>query len=356
MSEGAMASATRLTPDELHGWLAGMLGDKRVLAAVDEDGLRVFRSVERADQIALPTGKTRWSPKEFLFARTETLFAYSVAGNEVTLDGAPVESAEQVLVGVRPCDAAGFLRLDAIFLDGDADSLYASHRVRTTVVTVACDEAGPECFCTAVGGSPASDKGSDVHLTRVADGWLVRPVTAKGDRLTASLAGVGRAPSPEEHAEAETQSTRVAGHIRQSAIAREWAAILESRFHLPLWETLGRRCVGCGICTYVCPSCSCFDVTDTGSASCGERCRSWDSCTFAAFTRHASGHNPRATQAARYRQRVLHKFSYFPLGHDGESMCVGCGRCVQLCPVGLNVRETVQAVVAAAADGHDAGG
>jgi ferredoxin len=138
-----------------------------------------------------------------------------------------------------------------------------------------------------------------------------------------------------------------------SAIASGAAAALEASFGAPLWETLGRPCLGCGICTYACPSCSCFDVGDSGDAACGERCRSWDSCTFGLFTRHATGHNPRAGQAARYRQRVLHKFSYYPQTHDGELMCVGCGRCLTLCPVGMDVRATVAQVVAAT-EGADA--
>ena len=107
--------------------------------------------------------------------------------------------------------------------------------------------------------------------------------------------------------------------------------------------------MGCSICNYLCPSCSCFDVQDRGTAACGERCRSWDSCTFALFTRHASGHNPRPTQPSRYRQRVLHKFAYFPLSNQGRLMCVGCGRCARHCPVGLSIQDSVQQVLAAAA-------
>lgn len=345
----------RLTRAELAEWLEGLLrAGKRVIAPVEEGGLRRFRAVGSAEEVCLAPGKTRWSPKEFLLPRTETLFSYSVDDGRVSLQGSSVDDAEQVLVGVRPCDAAGLTRLDAIFLTGEADSLYARRRERSTIVSLACDEAEPECFCTAVGGGPAGEEGSDVQLIAAAEAWLVVPLTPKGEALTAPLRDRAASPSAEEWAQARERVQRVEAGLRQSPVAREWASVLESSFDLPLWEALGRRCVGCSICTYVCPSCSCFDVQDTGNAWCGERCRSWDSCTFALFTRHASGHNPRPTQASRYRQRVLHKFAYFPLENDGRFMCVGCGRCVKLCPVGMSIQESVQRVVAASQEGGDA--
>ncbi len=341
----------RLSNGELTEWLSGLLREgKRVIAPVEKDGLRVFRAVAPADDVCLASGKTRWSPKEYLFPRTEAIFSYAVRGNEVTIQSAPAEEAEQVLFGVRPCDVAGLRRLDAIFMGGQTDSLYAARRSRSTVVSLACAAAEPECFCTAVGGHPAAEEGSDVQVLEAGEGWIVRPLTPKGEALTASLRDRAAA-SAEEWAHARERVDRVAESLRKNPVAREWAGVLEKSFDQPLWEALGQRCLGCSICTYVCPSCSCFDVQDSGNAWCGERCRSWDSCTFALFTRHASGHNPRPTQASRYRQRVLHKFAYFPLANEGQFMCVGCGRCVALCPVGMSIQDSVERVVAAAQEG-----
>jgi ferredoxin len=339
----------RLTRRELTEWLDGLLrAGTRVIAPVEEDGLRCFRAVASAAEVCLAPGKTRWSPKEFLFPRTETLFSYAADGGEVRLGHPQADEAEQVFFGVRPCDAAGLTRLDAIFLEGDGESLYAERRARSTVVSLACEEAEPECFCTAVGGAPGGTEGSDVRVIALAEAWLVEPLTQKGEAVSAALRDLASAPSADEWAAARDRLRQVEGHLRRNPVAREWAAVLERNFDLPLWEALGRRCLGCSICTYVCPSCSCFDVQDTGTAWCGDRCRSWDSCTFALFTRHASGHNPRPTQAARYRQRVLHKFAYFPASHAGQFMCVGCGRCLKLCPVGLSIQDSVERVVAAA--------
>jgi formate hydrogenlyase subunit 6/NADH:ubiquinone oxidoreductase subunit I len=353
MSDNGLGSrGWRLTGDDLGAWVEGLVrAGTRVIAPVEEGGLRRFRAVESAGPVCLAPGKTRWSPKEFLFPRTETLFAYAVQGDRVQVDDAPAEDTEQVLLGVCPCDAAGLARLDAVLAGPEGDPLYTRRRERTAVVSLACPEAGPECFCTAVGGGPAETEGSDLQLMAAGEAWLLVALTPKGLALAAPLGDRVPAASAEDWTLARAGVERVEAGLRRSPVAREWAAALEAAFGHPLWEALGRRCLGCSICTYVCPSCSCFDVQDAGTAACGERCRSWDSCTFGLFTRHASGHNPRDTQAARYRQRVLHKFAYFPLAHEGRFMCVGCGRCLALCPVGMSIQDTVSRVVAASGEG-----
>jgi ferredoxin len=336
-----------LTGPELKEWVASLLrSGRRVLAPVERGTLRTFLPIASADEACLKPGKTRWPAKEHLFPRTETVFSYQTKGADVTLTPAPKDETPQVLFGVRPCDAAGFRRLDAMFLSGPGDALYAGRRQRSTLVSLACSEAEPECFCSAVGGHPAGEEGVDVQVLPAGESWIVRPLTPAGEALTAPLAA-RPAVTESELAEARGPIDRLAERIGGKQAAREWAEALERSFDLPLWEAVGMRCLGCSICNYLCPSCSCFDVQDSGNAWCGERCRLWDSCTFATFTRHGSGHNPRPTQPSRYRQRVLHKFSYFPLSHQGQWMCVGCGRCAAHCPVGLSIRDSVERVVGA---------
>jgi ferredoxin len=176
--------------------------------------------------------------------------------------------------------------------------------------------------------------------------WVGCCLTERGAALVEGAAPLWPAAGEEDWAAVEEQRRAVEESIGAERLPAEWAGVLAEHFDGELWTVLGERCLRCGLCAYVCPSCSCFDVNDAGNALCGTLCRSWDSCGFAQFTKQAAGHNPRPTQPARYRQRVLHKFAWFPLEH-GRFMCVGCGRCVELCPVGLDIRQAVNKVATA---------
>lgn len=329
----------RLSDVQVREWLASLLTDgRRAVAPVEEDELVLFREIGSADEIRLvPRGRTRWSAKEFLLPATETLFSYRYDGDLVQIEEPP-QAPEQVLVGLRPCDAAGATRLDEMLA---ADEVYARRRARTVIVSVACAGAGPACFCTAVGGSPAGTEGSDLQLVPLGGVWLLRPLTERGATLVSGGRKGWPAAAEEDWAAAEDQRRAVEDSIAAEPLPPDRAAALAETFGAAAWPALGERCLGCGLCVYVCPSCGCFDITDDGDVFCGTRCRSWDSCGFAQFTRHATGYNPRPEQPARYRQRVLHKFAWFPLEH-GSFMCVGCGRCVELCPVGLDIRQALE--------------
>jgi len=338
----------KVTETQMREWLQGLVEEgSSVVAPVEEDGLTLFRPIMAAEHAHLEaSGKTRWSPKEFLFPRSEALYRYTVKGNAVEIRDPEAPEAPQVLVGVRCCDAAGLVRLDEIFLSGTKDPLYAARREATTVVTAACAAADAECFCTAVGGSPVATEGSDAQLVPLADGWMLRVVTVKGEALVGEASQSWTEATAGEVARIDEIEQNVTQQIARSPIQHEVSKVLEDGFESASWDALAQHCLGCSICAYVCPSCSCFDMNHEANAWCGEQCRSWDACTFGLFTHHASGHNPRETRQQRYRQRVLHKFS-FADGEDQHFRCVGCGRCVALCPAGLDISEIVTAAVTA---------
>jgi len=342
-----MSSTWKLTEAQLREWLSGLLETNCVVAPVEEDGVLLFRRIAAADKaIVKPSGKTRWSPKEFLFPRSEALYRYNFKGGTVQLEDPPAPEEHQVLFGVRSCDASGMVRLDEIFLSGTKDRLYAARRENTTVVSTACAAADPECFCTAVGYSPVGEEGSDVQLVPLGEDWMVRALTDRGRDLVGDAGDGWTTATAKDGKRLQELEKTVSGQIERSPVNREWSKVLEEGFEHGAWDRLAQHCLGCSVCAYVCPSCSCFDMNHEANAWCGEQCRSWDACTFPLFTHHASGHNPRETKQERYRQRVLHKFA-FREEDDEPFRCVGCGRCVALCPAGLDIVNTVAAAVEA---------
>jgi sulfhydrogenase subunit beta (sulfur reductase) len=333
---------------EMRRWLQALVErDMTVVAPVEEDGVVLFRPITSTEQAVVePSGKTRWSPKEFLFPRSEALYRYRFEGDCVQLEDPPSVEQPQILFGVRCCDSSGLARLDEVFLSGTKDPLYAARRESTTVVTAACAAADAECFCTAVGGSPVSEEGCDLQLVPIDDGWIVKVVTDKGEDLVGDTANGWTAATAKELKQTAKIEEQVVQQIARNPVDTQWSQVLEGGFEHPAWDRLAEHCLGCSICAYVCPSCSCFDMNHESNAWCGEQCRSWDACTFALFTHHASGHNPRSNAQERYRQRVLHKFA-FKDAVDENFRCVGCGRCVALCPAGIDIVDTVTAAVTA---------
>ncbi len=260
-------------------------------------------------------------------------------GDDVALETPPASEEEQVLFGRAPL-RRGRPRAPRRRCSSPTapDSLYAARRARTATVSLACESARPECFCTAVGGSPAGADGSDLQLV-LPLGEDVAPAAPDGEGSGAGRsgsgrlgAGLGRGPGPRRGGSGSPWRRAMR---RQRGRAGEWASVLEGAFDASALGGSSASAASAAASARTSARAAAASTSrDEGSAFCGTRCRIWDSCTFAQFTRHASGHNPRSTQPARYRQRVLHKFAYFPLEHDGRFMCVGCGRCVKLCPVG----------------------
>lgn len=267
------------------------------------------------------------SAKEFLFPMSERLYQYRLDGAGVSLADVPDEAPEQVLLGVRPCDAAALPILDHVFNWDCRDEFYNRRRDRTTVVALACAAHDEQCFCTSVGLGPASERGADALLLPMAGGYEVRALTPKGEALFAGRTQAGSA--------AGVASDGPERRFDAAAVR----AFCEGNFEHPLWAEQALACLGCGACAYTCPTCHCFDIVDEHRA----RVRTWDACQFPLFTLHASGHNPRPDQGARQRQRMLHKFSIYP-AKFGEILCTGCGNCARNCPAGVGVLPVLKAI------------
>lgn len=313
-----------------------------VLAPVQgEDGVVDLAPVAAAKDIALDYVNTRMPLKAIFLPRTEILLRYrKKPDSDTELLDQPGAPAATVVIGCRPCDAAAVAVLDAVFNWDFEDMPWRSRRDSITIVTFACRAPGPHCFCEAVGGGLDDERGSDVLVTPAQNGGAVlKALSEKGARFAQLL---GAPPFPP--AASPTQSARAGGSIDLARV-RHW---LDGNFENELWADLALRCLGCGVCTYLCPTCHCFDIVDEASWNHGERRRNWDSCAFRQFTLHASGHNPRPNQTARWRQRIMHKFKYFP-EKFGTTACVGCGRCAAGCSAGQNLHAILERIEALAA-------
>jgi len=333
----------------LNDWVAalGKTGNWEVHAPALEDGVWTYQPVE--SEVSLDHPNTKQPPKGFAFPQKEIFFSFEqIKGEPARLTEVKPQAPQCAVFGVRPCDGRGTVRMDRVFTDHVADPYYNARRKNVAYVGLACNVTpAPTCFCKSVGGSPVSSEGLDILLTDLGDKYFAQAVTKTGEALMAAADKLFAKVSPADkksvdkaHADALAQPQRA---VKDAAGA---PAKLKAAFDSPLWEEMARACIGCGICTFLCPTCHCFDINDevTGSTPLkGNRVRTWDNCQFPDFTMHSSGHNPRENTGARLRQRVSHKFRYF---HENFGMlqCTGCGRCVSECPVGIDIVAVVNKV------------
>ena len=302
-----------------------------------------FRAWSQDAEVCLDTLKTVKSPKDAFFPQSENLYTCEKEGKNITIEPQALQEKNFVVFGMKACDVQGVKVLDNVFLSDPVDTFYAARREHGIVVSLACHEPEDSCFCKTF-GIDAAEPQADVAMWQVADGYAWEAKTEKGEKLTELVKGYLTEQDLAKEVEAEKEAIRtLIDKMPNSNLSLEGWGVgkTKERFDDPKWKELSDACLGCGTCTFSCPTCQCYDIKDFNTGNGVQRYRCWDSCMYSDFTMMAAGNN-RTTQMQRFRQRFMHKLVYFPDNNDGMYSCVGCGRCVEKCPQSLNIVKVIK--------------
>jgi len=325
--------------------LASMMGEYRLAGPAKQEDRLVYKEIKNVDELVFTDDVPYMSPKEFLFPRVDKLMTF-------TRDEGIVENLVAqgtIIFGAKPCDLETVKILTAIFSHGQYTDPYFVRSLENTIfIGVGCISEKPGCFCSKRGVDRSFSSDCDLFLTDVGDCYSLEYASDRGKALCQDW-GIeimeGASPKGEgmvscSQGEVKNKNGAPAGSPELLEIKTDEKRV----FKEVDWDTITEKCLGCGICTYICPTCHCFAFKDVSAGDESSRYRLWDSCMYPKFTLHASGHNPRVSKKERFRQRVMHKFVYIPNNH-GMTACTGCGRCIRSCPVGMNINTVVSHIM-----------
>jgi len=318
------------------------LSDRKIFVPTEQNGVVTYQPFD-AD-VMLDFTNSQKPPKGFFFPQTEKLFDYTRVEGKITGIQEPVLPDDQVLLfGTRPCDAAAQNILDSLFSWDYVDQYYVNRRKNAAIISIGCTHPRDTCFCTSMEGSPGSSQGSDMLWTDLGDRYLVESCSDKGNAIFESGGDLFSDAVAEDEEEAKNVTQKAEDLIVRTLDLDGVTDALENVFGSDYWEGFAKRCIGCGVCTLLCPTCHCFDINDITTKGNSWRERTWDTCQTSYYTIHASGHNPRPEKSFRQRNRIYHKFLY--MGKNLEVIgCVGCGRCIAGCPVSIDIIEVIDGV------------
>lgn len=284
------------------------------------------------------------SPKDFFFPQTENLMEFKTSGKNIEVIDTRSEEEDFIVFGVRACDVKSFEVLDRVFLSEPVDSYYASRREHGVVVSLACSKPSETCFCQTFDILPQEPMG-DVSSWKNDNEIFFKANTEKGEKFLKSIEGLT---VDCDEKEVEDQKEKISAIMKRLPLAELKKEAFgggktNEFFNAPQWDKLSEACLGCGTCTFVCPTCQCYDIKDFNTGNGVIRFRCWDSCMYSEFTKMAHGNN-RLTQKERFRQRFMHKLVYYPENNDGLFSCVGCGRCLSRCPINMNIVKVMKEI------------
>ncbi len=324
--------ALRLPKDRLEDFTAVLDEFGEVHAPQERDGGLAFGPLERWEDARLEYARTVLPPKKYVLPQKETMFRYDPERGYVAETEGPTERV--ILLGVHVCDIYGLNLLDRVYLDGSPDAYYRARRGNVAVVGMDC-EPDEHCFCRSM-RADLVDTGFDLFLCDIGSHYMVLVGTALGDDMALAGADLFGAVTDEDVEGYKRRSSEKERQLLLNVDIRGLAELFDLEYDHELWEELGSRCLSCGKCTFVCPTCYCYDVRDERDLDGGSRrLRVWDSCLFSTHAAVAGDENFRPRAADRIKYRYYHKHRGFVTEH-GRPSCVGCGRCIVSCPVGIH--------------------
>lgn len=337
----------KIEKKNLSSLFAAIAGERELYLPVKTAGQVNYASWTEEAEVDLDTLKTVKSPKDAFFPNSETLYTCIKDGKKIKIEPAELKNQQFVVFGMKACDVRGVEVLDKVFLSEPVDSFYAARREHGTIVAMACGEPEESCFCK-VFGIDCAEPAADVAVWSIGDSLYWKAITEKGETLTELVKPLL---TETDEREVETEKTKIRNIVEKlpytnlSLDGWDGEHLTEKFESEDIWNDLYKPCLACGTCTFVCPTCQCYDIKDYDTGNGVQRYRCWDSCMYSDFTMMAHGNN-RTSQMQRFRQRFMHKLVYFPANNDGMYSCVGCGRCVDRCPSALNIVKVIKAFAA----------
>lgn len=350
-------AAFKIKKKHLKELIDSLAKEYRVFIPVESDGVSSFKEVTSDSH--LPTINSRNTdrpPKEIFFPQTETLFTYKegkISPPEQPNTKYRIPNTDKIAIfGARPCDVKSFSLLDRLFgmernvakCSEYKDTYWINRRTNALIFTIGCNHPLSTCFCNWLNGGPFNREGSDLLLTDIGEDFLVEPCSQNGEEFIKTKGLPIQKAAKVDIKRASTVRKEAESTLSEPVDITSLKEDLDTLWDNPVWNEIAYKCLSCAACSYLCPTCYCFDIQDerAGNAR-GKRIRVWDSCMFSLFTKEASGHNPRPSSKERMRQRIMHKFNYF-VENLGDFGCVGCGRCIRSCPVNMDIREVINTI------------
>jgi len=326
---------------KLKPFLDGVAGEMALYIPKKIEQHYVYSRYDPSAEIAVEFNNIRTctTVKDFLFPVCELAAVFPE----------PVEPEEIEpfsVFGLKDCDLRSIEILDKVFLEEEfEDPFYAARREKMFIISSDCFEPGESCFCNLVGGQPFAQKGFDLNVSKVKAGFIVEAGSQKGGDFIEKHSELFTDVSKDLLAERDENRTRTQKRLEQTGAEYEFdmpiKEIMESSQDSEVFDTEAKSCVECQACTRVCPTCHCFYLYDTKQKDYFGKMKMWDSCMRQAYAEVAGGANPHKILGDRIKHRLMHKFVYF-LDRYGTDMCVGCGRCVDTCAGGIDMRAVLK--------------